>query len=394
MGEPKEGMWYDHTSDEAMKRIYFSSVGMCAVKKVQNGFVADTKHLANYTFREDKRQYAPYGCETSFDRKGNIVKIEGVNGEVFYPGSKYWGWAKLKSRTAAFVEGSFIHLARLHYCWGNIGGCSLRKYLSPDHPLRKAFSPHFFKTHHTCRRAEYSLFDEAGILFRGLSLDYEKGLKQVFVDYIGGFKFSTFPDDIKKQGVQKCKFHIDAIDGLDLHKILCTYVSELVDEVYPTQESLEADLDMKRAHLYLVENLKITKETEYTLENIKIIWAEILFRVTGYHNSIGNVIGMALDPAVVNLRLQPKEFGLADGSNLLSPEEASNSVAFIGAITQVPCPVLGECWKQVLDNPDSKAYTNLRSNLDELEKIIDERNKNRDPNVSYKPSTCALSVSS
>ena len=72
---------------------------------------------------------------------------------------------------------------------------------------------------------------------------------------------------------------------MDLYKILCQYVSELVDETYPSQEALESDHDFRKAHEYLVKVMKISDEADYTLENVKKVWGEIIFRVTGYHNS-------------------------------------------------------------------------------------------------------------
>jgi len=289
---PKEGRWMHPTRDAAMKRIYFSSIGMYFIEKApgfEKGFFADLRELSKYEVRRTeagyKRDYEPFGCKTYFDESGNISKIEDNDGTEYFPGETYWEWAKLKSRTAVFTKAAFLHLGDIHYCWGNIGASALRMFLSPEHPLRRAFTPHFYKTHHTCRRAQYSLFDDHGILARGLSMDYEKGLKQVFIDHIGGFKFNRYPDNLKEQKVENCKFHVGANDGMDLHKVLSDYVSELIDEVYQNQAEFEEDLELRKAHEFLVKEFVVTKETEYTLDNVKTIWAEILFRVTGFHNS-------------------------------------------------------------------------------------------------------------
>ena len=107
----------------------------------------------------------------------------------------------------------------------------------------------------------------------------------MFIDYIGGFKFKCYRDELKENGLLDCKFHVGANDGMDLHKILSQYASELIDEIYPNQETLESDVGMRQVHEYLVKMMMISKETEYTLDNIKKIWGEILFRVTGFHNA-------------------------------------------------------------------------------------------------------------
>jgi len=96
---------------------------------------------------------------------------------------------------------------------------------------------------------------------------------------------------------------------------------------------------------------------------------------------------------MVNIRLGPKEC-VGKGNNLVTPIEASQSVAFISAITQVPCPTIGQCWKQVLKNPEGLAYATLRKKLNDLEKTIDEHNKVRESNVNFHPKYCAISISS
>ena len=97
---------------------------------------------------------------------------------------------------------------------------------------------------------------------------------------------------------------------------------------------------------------------------------------------------------MVDIRLMPKENGENDGSQLVAAIEGCQSVAFISAITQVPCPTIGQCWKQVLENPGSLSYATLRKKLNDLEKTIDERNKVREPNVDFHPKYCAISISS
>jgi hypothetical protein len=396
--EPKEGRWPNPARDPSMKRIYFSSIGSFFVKKAEgfhNGYVADITDIAKYPVRENDHKYLRYGAKTFFDEKGNIKKIEDIDGTAYYPGDEDWEWAKMTSRTAAFTKAAFIHLGEAHYCWGNFGGVALRMFLPPDHPIRRAFSPHFYKTHHTCVRAEKSLFAEEGLLSRSLSLKYEDGLKKVFQDYITGFEFTRFPDDIKSQGVENCPFHVGATDGVDLHQIFCNYASELFDETYNDQNALEQDEGMKKMHKYLADKFNVPPELKpYTIENIKIIWGEILFRVTGFHNAIGAVTSFALDPAMLNVRRQEKEIGEENGTHLVASEESASGVAFISAITQVPCPTIGQCWKQVLADPDAKSYANLRKALDKLEETIEIRNEVRYRNVDYSPRHCAISISS
>mmetsp|Transcript_6000 Transcript_6000/g.9098 ORF Transcript_6000/g.9098 Transcript_6000/m.9098 type:complete len:128 (+) Transcript_6000:1451-1834(+) len=123
-----------------------------------------------------------------------------------------------------------------------------------------------------------------------------------------------------------------------------------------------------------------------------IIFSQIFF--SSNVNAVGAVAAFALDPAMADIKLLPKEVGTEDGSNLVAANEAATALALISAITQVPCPTLSQDWKQVLDNPDSKAYKNFRRNLEHLEEKIDERNLVRDGNVDFHPRYCAISISS
>ena len=116
-----------------------------------------------------------------------------------------------------------------------------------------------------------------------------------------------------------------------------------------------------------------------------------LFLLSIFTISVGAVTAFALDPAMVNIRLE--KYGDGD-TFLVAPEESAITVALISAITQMPCPTLDQDWKHIFENPQIKAYENFRHGLNELKMKIDERNKARLKNVDYHPFYCALSVSS
>ena len=101
------------------------------------------------------------------------------------------------------------------------------------------------------------------------------------------------------------------------------------------------------------------------------------------------------DPGMINIRLERKGNDRSQKmENLIAPEESAISVAIISAITQIPCPTLGQFWKQVLHDPDCRSYATLREKLNRLENNIDQRNMVRDANADYHPRYCAMSISS
>ena len=392
LSEPPEGRWRNPTRDDAMKRVFFSSLGQWFVRKLpdREGYMADTSWLAGLNYRD---KYEPLGCKTYFDEQGDIVKIEDPDGTIYKPGEAHWEWAKLKSRSSAFTDASLIHLAQYHYVWGNVPCMALRMFLPPTHPIRRAFTCHYWKTTFTCTQSQWALFDPLGLLSRGLSMTYKGGLEQTFIDMIGNFQFEHFTDDIKKRGMDKCEFHAQAQDGVEFHGIIMQYVADYIDEAYGDNHSkLDNDGPMQNCWKYLVEQLKIpAEENALTIANLKSVWGELIFRVTGGHQSIGAVQQFALDPAFNNVRLEPKENG---PSALLGSHESTIGVALVVAMTTLPCPKINQDWSQVLENPASPAYAKLKQNLIAQGQRVDKRNLSRHTCVDFHPAHVAMSISS
>ena len=115
------------------------------------------------------------------------------------------------------------------------------------------------------------------------------------------------------------------------------------------------------------------------------------YAFTRRYQTAWNVFDHALDPAVNNVRLEPKEKG---PSALLGSQESTVGVALIVAMTTLPAPTISQDWNHLLPNPDNRAYAKLRSSLTELGKRIDERNKNRFTCMEFHPENVRLSISS
>jgi hypothetical protein len=134
------------------------------------------------------------------------------------------------------------------------------------------------------------------------------------------------------------------------------------------------------AYDFLVKEFVVAKDTEYIFgQRENHLGGDSFFRVTGFHNAgrkqalkpfmfqlsvliithnlfassnanaVGAVAAFALDPAMADIRLLPKEVGAEDGSNLVAGNEAVTALTLINTITQVPCPTLSQDWKQALD---------------------------------------------
>ena len=219
-------------------------------------------------------------------------------------------------------------------------------------------------------------------------MDYKTGLEQAFLDLLHDFRFKRFPDEMKEKGLDTCDFHVAAQDGVDMHNVLSEYVSDLIDETYQSEQELQDDDEMRDCYNYIVSELN-GPSNDLNLQNLKIVWGEILFRVSGWHESIGQATPYALDPSLVNIRLEDKD----RIESMVACEEAALCVGAITAITTVPCPKLGQDWSHAFEDQVPESYKKLRVNLNKLGHTIDERNKHRFPNIDFHPTYTAISIS-
>jgi len=387
---PFEDRWIRPLSDESIQRVFFSSLGMEFVQKnsENGGYVVDLTSLGKLEYKNNMENL---GCKVYFDTNGRVTEIENHEDRVVHrPRTETWEWAKLKARSNIFITASLRHLMAYHFIWGCAPGQALRMFLPPTHPIRMAFSVHFCRTHWTCSQAKEQLLDEFGVLGRALPFAYIDGYERILRDQLEAYRFQTYPDQLESQGVTDCSFHVGSTDGLAMHEIMVNYAHNIFDEVYVTEDRFSQDETMRELYAYLRERMK-GLPAEYSMANVKMLWGEILFRVTGGHNSIGNAAAYALAPFMINLRMQKKDKGI-----LKSSMESDTTVAGITKAT-IPddFPRLYQGWSHVLDDPKSTAYATLTSELERLGESIDERNdseERRFTNRDFHPNFCGISV--
>jgi len=269
---------------------------------------------------------------------------------------------------------------------------AVRKYLPPDHPWRIAMTTHFFRTHETCLLAKDFLIAERGPLHRGLPFEYEGGYIKIFTDLLENFKFQEYPDELESVGLKDDKYHLGATDGMCLREAFMKYASNLVDEIFEMKEGerdpLEEDGAMRDTFRFMVDELKVpSHRSAYTRENVKVVWGEILFRVTGAHTCVGNAGIVALEPFMLNFRMNkdPKITG---------NRETISVVSSITGLTQPAVyPGIKDDWRHLLHDPMSKSYKTFKEDLDLVRKEIDQRNKvRRYNNVDFHPDNVMISI--
>lgn len=281
---PYEGRWTRPLSDDSLQRVFFSSLGFEHVRKdpETGGYVADLTFLGELSYKDSMENL---GCTVYFDCNGSVTQIQNYDdGSVHSPGDIMWEWAKLKARTNVFILASLEHLMNYHFLWACAPGEALRRFLPPTHPLRMAFSVHFWRTHWTCSQSKEQLLDELGVLGRTLPFKYDDGYQTALYHLLESFEFQTFPEQLESQGLMDCSFHIGSSDGIALHKVFVNYASNLFDEVYQTEARFLQDEAMRDLYEYLRTKMN-GLPADYSMANVKLVWGEILFRVTGGHSA-------------------------------------------------------------------------------------------------------------
>ena len=200
------------------------------------------------------------------------------------------------------------------------------------------------------------------------------------------FRFKFWPDEIAERGID---FTVGATDAIGLHAVMTKYASGLVDEAYPHVSLFEKDADLRKAHEFLVERLPGVP-AEYTLDNVKKVWGEILFRVTGGHASVGNAAISAVEPFFVNFRQTTND----DWKIVAGSREVISTVSTITGLTMPnQYPNLRTNWTHLLHDEDSAAYAQLQVDLVALGDEIDERNNQRDfVNLDFHPEIAQISI--
>lgn len=393
--QPWEGRWHQPLSDRSMTRLFFYHQGHFKTRAIREednypsldgvriAYIADLTFFKPMKYRDDLDNL---GCKVFFDDDKNIRFIENTDGSIIFPDTPRWEHAKQKARSSLFTEVALEHLNHYHLTWGNVPGQALRMFLPPTNPLRIALTAHFFRTHQTCLQARDFLVNKRGPLGRALPFDYEDGWKKALVGMMENFRFKFWPDEIEDRGIN---FTVGATDALGLHTVMTRYASGLVDEAYPDVSTFEKDTDLQKSYEYLVEKLPGVP-VEYTMDNVKRVWGEILFRVTGGHSSVGNAAIAAIEPFFVNFRQTTNDdWSIVEGSR-----EVIFVVSVITGLTMPnEYPSLAQNWTQVLHDEDSAAYSQLRLDLAQLGNEIDERNNEREfVNVDFHPEFAAISI--
>jgi len=244
----------------------------------------------------------------------------------------------------------------------------------------------FFRSAFVCESSLNALIPENGLLHRGTAFEID-GIHDLFKQRLLDFEYITMEDDFKKRGMDQVdeKLYPLAADGIKIKKIFRSYISNFVDLYYKDEASVQNDKDLNGFWKNIKSNMQ--KLPDLNLHNLKEVLAEILFRVTVYHQNIGNALAPLQDPAGVGIRIVKDQ--------LLSSVEGSFVQGVVTMVTTVKTPTMISRWDQMFFGAaELKVYHEFSEALQLLSSEITELNKHRLPFVDCDPRYCALSVSS
>lgn len=386
-----EGSWGNVASDESFTRFMFSNNGSSFLHKTSDGYEARLDFMRKYDVRPG---FERYGSTAFFDKDAKPIKID-VGGEVTAAGDDGWEWAKLQARSSAFVACSGVHLILAHYMWASIPNVAMTKFVKPDHPIRRLMHVHFFRSANTCLNSLDTLIPERGLVHRATAFEYA-GLTSLFADSLQAFKFETFEEELKGRGHVKNDAHYPMLeDGLEYWQVLHRYVDKYIRLYYHKDQEIKDDAEWQAMTKYMAKYHHGLPEADTIDVTVKVL-TECIFRVTGYHQHVGNVNISGTSPVMISDHL-------VKGQNLAAVESCT-ILAVITALTAGMLNKLGaeqypgitEDWSQLLlDLPSKRIFNGFQADLKKLEKAIDKRNSKRAYVLNdFNPRFVKVSVSS
>lgn len=368
-----EGKWDNVTSDESFTRYCFNNNGSPFVSRSEDGtYVVDVEYLRNYPIREG---FYKWGGIAKFDSKAQPTSIDINDGKIYKPDEEGWEWAKLVMRSSLFPAMSGVHLMEVHYIWANYPNQAMLMNLSVDHPLRRLLHVHYYRSAHTITKSITTLLPNKGLVHRSTSLTHQ-GLQDQLADVLKKFKFHTIEEDLKEKNLENDENFPISIDGIELKNAIIDYVNEYVDIYYPEEKVLQADKDAKNFHAYMAKYMPGLPG--FTLPELKTTLAECIWRVSGFHEHVGNVNTSGVSPVMVSPHLREGQLMNSVTSSLILAVISALTTGMIPSVDMKLYPALGDDFSKImLDDKGRNCCEKFHRSMQALTVKIEERNQGR-----------------
>ena len=335
----------------------------------------------------------PYGACAYFSIDGTLERIYTSHDDrTQYPGDPSWEHAKWAWRTSLFTAVTLVdHLGATHYSFSNLLVRISRETLPPDHPVRRLLKAFTYGAVAINRDAARTLSNHRGIAHRLFAFTYES-LVRLLLHGVEMQRFRTFPDSIAAMRVEALgdRF-LYAADGLALYAVFNRYVDEYL-QVYFTSNQLVEDGALRAFWRRLNDLAPAFALGALThAGQVKDLFTQFMFTVTGNHAHVGGVVDYLFDPAFMGARIRP---ALAE-SDVQSTLQALNLTVLTGLRQPM---LIGSYQHLLLDGPRHSdavgTFERYQSDLEALAERIEDRNTHiEQPFQTFNPRILDTSVS-
>jgi len=443
-------VWTDKQSDKALTRFCLQGIGAHRIEIEEycgrKMYVVKTNSaLAGLPVREG---FEHYGGDAYFDMRWNPVAIidnglhpaepDGTpNPVVTQPGELGWDRAKFRFRSSLSVLVTVVdHLYGIHLQTANLFTTALREQLSPDHPMRRFFTPFTYQTISVNDNARNNLVQMRSIAPRcfgftdqGMQLAFsaapsllKTGLEVSAEEGGPIFDRVKYIEYLKKQGIDTEYYRQSA----ELAIIMKKFIRSYMEYYYPTMEEALADPELAAffgQFMHQVEFVKPTALTHSTSKEEEMkralfndlapaagaglsciagggqspqandkkpardaratyelyldIFTQFMFLVTAGHEQVGAVEAYVQDAAFCAFKWTP--------GSLVGTKQTATCQGLLMSFTSTPMPkLLGENWTHLFPSPTkppkpgvktaSQVFTTFQEELAAMSKKCQEYN--------------------
>jgi len=350
--------------------------------------------------------FSRWGGEMGFSAEGMPLMVKLPSGDEVWKhtaSAEEWQYAKFAWR-ATLINGVTLvdHLWFCHFIVANDMAIAARETLPPHHPLRRISAMFTWGTPQVNEAAVHQLAGARALLHRMTPFEDFGAVSKAAVasilpiwTYCDAFINQTTYDALPKL-LRESPFYVD---GRDFYNVLSGFIDEFFDafemewctaDGHVRDEHVVAFLDaypkavngpdgrqvnLMELWLGIVGESMTSKWQKYRCDGLRKGMKVLYFIVTGLHRHMGHVADLMRDPELTSP-------SWLEGQRSGQPRQALQA-ALIAATTGYTNPKLGKnSWGFMFEGMEEasriqKATANFEANLDNLKKVIDNRNLGR-----------------